>query len=169
VLIVDAAGEPVPLGTPGELLIKGPQVFAGYWKRDDETRRSFTRDGWFRTGDIVTMDSQGLMTIVDRKKDMILVSGFNVYPNEIEGVVALHPDVLECACIGVADERSGEVPHLFVVRRSPGLLEDQIEAHCRKLLAAYKVPRHITFLEALPKSAVGKILRKELRAPATVA
>jgi len=163
VLIVDDAGEPVPLGTPGELLIKGPQVFAGYWNREEETRRSFTQDGWFRTGDIVTMDSQGLMYVVDRKKDMILVSGFNVYPNEIEGVVALHPDVLECACVGVPDERSAEAPHLFVVRRAPGLQAEELEAHCRKLLAAYKVPRHITFLDALPKSAVGKILRKELR------
>jgi long-chain acyl-CoA synthetase len=167
VMIVDDAGEPVPLGTPGELLIKGPQVFAGYWNREDETRRSFTPDGWFKTGDIVTMDAQGLMYIVDRKKDMILVSGFNVYPNEIEGVVAMHPGVLECACIGVPDERSAEVPHLFVVRRAPGLQAEELEGHCRKLLAAYKVPRHITFLEALPKSAVGKILRKELRAPAT--
>jgi len=167
VMIVDDAGEPVPLGTPGELLIKGPQVFAGYWNREDETRRSFTPDGWFKTGDIVTMDAQGLMYIVDRKKDMILVSGFNVYPNEIEGVVAMHPGVLECACIGVPDERSAEVPHLFVVRRTPGLQAEELEGHCRKLLAAYKVPRHITFMEALPKSAVGKILRKELRAPAT--
>ena len=167
VLIVDDAGEPVPLGTPGELLIKGPQVFAGYWNREDETRRSFTQDGWFKTGDVVTMDPQGLMYIVDRKKDMILVSGFNVYPNEIEGVVALHPDVLECACVGAPDERSGEAPHLFVVRRSPGLQEDHVEAHCRKLLAPYKVPRRITFLESLPKSTVGKILRKELRTPAT--
>lgn len=166
VLIVDDAGDPVPQGTPGELLIKGPQVFAGYWKREDETRKAFTSDGWFRTGDVVTMDSKGLMTIVDRKKDMILVSGFNVYPNEIEGVVALHPDVLECACVGVPDERSGEVPHLFVVRRSPELEKGHVESHCRKLLAPYKVPRHITFLEALPKSTVGKILRKELRAPA---
>jgi long-chain acyl-CoA synthetase len=164
VLIVDSLDQPVPLGTPGELLIKGPQVFAGYWKRDDETRKVFTADGWFRTGDIVTMDAQGSMQIVDRKKDMILVSGFNVYPNEIEGVVATHPDVLECACVGVPDERSGEVPHLFVVRRTAGLQEEQVEQHCRKLLAAYKVPRHITFLEALPKSTVGKILRKELRA-----
>ena len=163
VLIVDDAGEPVPLGTPGELLIKGPQVFAGYWNREEETRRSFTPDGWFRTGDIVTMDAQGLMYVVDRKKDMILVSGFNVYPNEIEGVVAMHPDVLECACVGVPDERSAEAPHLFVVRRAPGLQAEELEAHCRKLLAAYKVPRHITFLESLPKSAVGKILRKELR------
>ena len=163
VLIVDDAGEPVPLGTPGELLIKGPQVFAGYWNREEETRRSFTQDGWFRTGDIVTMDAQGLMYVVDRKKDMILVSGFNVYPNEIEGVVAMHPDVLECACVGVPDERSAEAPHLFVVRRAPSLQAEELEAHCRKLLAAYKVPRHITFLESLPKSAVGKILRKELR------
>ncbi|HET6829259.1 MAG TPA: AMP-binding protein [Ramlibacter sp.] len=163
VLIVDDAGQPVPLGTPGELLIKGPQVFAGYWNREEETRKAFTADGWFKTGDVVTMDAQGLMYIVDRKKDMILVSGFNVYPNEIEGVVAMHPDVLECACIGVPDERSAEAPHVFVVRRSPGLLAEQLEAHCRKLLAPYKVPRHITFVEALPKSAVGKILRKELR------
>ena len=163
VLIVDDAGEPVPLGTPGELLIKGPQLFTGYWNREDETRKSFTQDGWFRTGDVVTMDAQGLMYIVDRKKDMILVSGFNVYPNEIEGVVAMHPDVLECACVGVPDERTAETPHLFVVARTPGLQADELEAHCRRLLAAYKVPRHITFLEALPKSAVGKILRKELR------
>jgi long-chain acyl-CoA synthetase len=150
VLIVDDAGEPVPLGTPGELLIKGPQVFAGYWNREDETRKAFTSDGWFKTGDIVTMDAQGLISIVDRKKDMILVSGFNVYPNEIEGVVAMHPDVLECACIGVRDERSGEVPHLFVVRRLPELRPEELKAHCREFLAAYKVPRHITFLEALP-------------------
>ncbi|CAN7484574.1 AMP-binding protein [Variovorax sp. LjRoot290] len=163
VLIVNDAGEPVPLGTPGELLIKGPQLFAGYWNREDETRMSFTHDGWFRTGDVVTMDAQGLMYIVDRKKDMILVSGFNVYPNEIEGVVAMHPDVLECACVGVPDERTAEAPHLFVVGRAPGLQAEQLQAHCRRLLAAYKVPRHITFLEALPKSAVGKILRKELR------
>jgi long-chain acyl-CoA synthetase len=163
VLIVDDAGQPVPLGKPGELLIKGPQVFAGYWNREEETRKAFTADGWFKTGDVVTMDAQGLMYIVDRKKDMILVSGFNVYPNEIEGVVAMHPDVLECACIGVPDERSAEAPHVFVVRRSPGLVAEQLEAHCRKLLAPYKVPRHITFVEALPKSAVGKILRKELR------
>ena len=166
VLIVDDAGDPVVQGTPGELLIKGPQVFAGYWKREEETRKAITSDGWFRTGDVVTMDAQGLMTIVDRKKDMILVSGFNVYPNEIEGVVALHPDVLECACVGVPDERSGEVPHLFAVRRSPELQAEELLAHCRRLLTAYKVPRHITFLEALPKSTVGKILRKELRAPA---
>src|SRR3989442_29821 len=126
VLIVDDAGQPVPLGTPGELLIKGPQVFAGYWNREEETRKAFTADGWFKTGDVVTMDAQGLMYIVDRKKDMILVSGFNVYPNEIEGVVAMHPDVLECACIGVPDERSAEAPHLFVVRRSPGLLAEQL-------------------------------------------
>jgi len=163
VQIVDDTGQPVALGAPGELLIKGPQLFAGYWNREDETRKSFTQDGWFRTGDVVTMDAQGLMYIVDRKKDMILVSGFNVYPNEIEGVVAMHPGVLECACVGVPDERSAEAPHLFVVARAPGLQAEELQAHCRRLLAAYKVPRHITFLEALPKSAVGKILRKELR------
>jgi long-chain acyl-CoA synthetase len=112
---------------------------------------------------VVTMDAQGSMYIVDRKKDMILVSGFNVYPNEIEGVVAMHPKVLECACVGVPDERTAEAPHLFVVGRGPELLAEELQAHCRSLLAAYKVPRHITFLEALPKSAVGKILRKELR------
>jgi long-chain acyl-CoA synthetase len=167
VLVVDDGDKPVPLGTPGELLIKGPQVFAGYWKRESETRKVFTEDGWFRTGDVVTMDAKGLMRIVDRKKDMILVSGFNVYPNEIEAMVAMHPGVLECACIGVPDERSGEVPHLFLVRRTPELSEQQIEAHCRNLLAAYKVPRHITFVEALPKSTIGKILRKELRASAS--
>ncbi len=169
VLIVDDAGDPVPLGAPGELLIMGPQVFAGYWKRDDETRRVFTADGWFRTGDVVTMDAGGLMRIVDRKKDMILVSGFNVYPNEIEGVVALHPGVLECACIGVPDERCGEVPHLFVVRRADAVDVQDIVAHCRKNLTGYKVPRHVTFLEALPKSTVGKILRKELRVPLAAA
>lgn len=131
-----------------------PRGFAGYWNREDETCKAFTDDGWVqdrRRGHNVC----GGMYIVDRKKDMILVSGFNVYPNEIEGVVAMHPDVLECACIGVPDERSAEAPPVFVVRRAPSLTADQIEAHCRKLLAPYKVPRHITFVDALPKSAIG--------------
>ena len=163
--IVDDDGQPVPDGTPGELLLKGPQLFAGYWKRDEESRKSFTEDGFFRTGDVVVSDATGAMTIVDRKKDMILVSGFNVYPNEIEAVVAMHDGVLECACIGCPDERSGEAPHLFVVRRTDALTEAQVEAHCRTNLAGYKVPRRITFLEALPKSTVGKILRRELRQP----
>ena len=161
--IVDDEGEPVPLNIAGELLIKGPQLFAGYWNNDEETRRAFTHDGWFKTGDIVTMDEDGFMRVVDRKKDMILVSGFNVYPNEIEEVVASHPDVVECACIGVPDPRSGEAPHLFVVLRATGVTPEQIKEHCRSKLTAYKVPRHITIVEGLPKSAVGKILRRDLR------
>ena len=163
VCIVDDDGKPVPLHSPGELLIKGPQLFAGYWKSPEETSKAFTSDGWFKTGDVVIMDGDGFMRIVDRKKDMILVSGFNVYPNEIENVVASHPEVGECACIGVPDSRSGEVPHLFVVPRTTSVTAEQIKAHCRERLTAYKVPRHITFTDALPKSAVGKILRKDLR------
>ncbi|MBT2334998.1 AMP-binding protein [Variovorax paradoxus] len=161
--VVDAEDRDVPLGEPGELLLKGPQLFAGYWHREEETRRAFTADGWFRTGDIVTMDETGLLRMVDRKKDMILVSGFNVYPNEIEAVVAKMDQVGECACIGVPDDRRGEVPHLFVVARDPQLTPDQIEAHCRVNLAAYKIPRHITLMKELPKSPVGKILRRSLR------
>ncbi|SCU76584.1 Long-chain-fatty-acid--CoA ligase [Cupriavidus necator] len=171
VLVADDDGNPVPSGMPGELLIKGPQLFAGYWGREEETRKAFNADGWFRTGDIVTMDEHGAMTIVDRKKDMILVSGFNVYPNEIEAVVAQMEEILECACVGVPDERSGEAPHLFIVARDPqhppDTLRTAIQAHCRSNLAAYKVPRHITFLTALPKSAVGKVLRRELSLPGT--
>ncbi|WP_432262664.1 AMP-binding protein [Cupriavidus sp. TMH.W2] len=167
VLVADDDGNPLPAGTPGELLIKGPQLFAGYWGKEEETRKAFNADGWFRTGDIVTMDEHGLMAIVDRKKDMILVSGFNVYPNEIEAVVAQLEDIHECACIGVPDERSGEAPHLFVVPRGmanddPEALKERIHAHCRTHLARYKLPRHITLVPALPKSAVGKVLRREL-------
>jgi len=161
--IVDDDGRPVPDGTAGELLLKGPQLFAGYWKREDESRKALTEDGFLRTGDVVVADASGAMKIVDRKKDMILVSGFNVYPNEIEAVVALHDGVLECACIGQPDARSGEAPHLFVVRRDDALSAEEIEAHCRANLAGYKVPRQISFLPALPKSTVGKILRRELR------
>lgn len=161
--IVDDEGQEMPgLGT-GELQVKGPQVFAGYWQNDEETRKAFTEDGWFKTGDIVSEAEDGFMHLVDRKKDMILVSGFNVYPKEIEDVVASHPDILECACIGVPDERSGEVPYLFAVARTTGVTAEQIKAHCRLGLTAYKVPRHITFVEALPKSLAGKILRKDLR------
>jgi long-chain acyl-CoA synthetase len=163
VRVVDDDGRLVPDGTPGELLIKGPQLFSGYWHREDETRRAMTEDGFFRTGDVVVADAIGNMRIVDRKKDMILVSGFNVYPNEIEGVVALLEGVLECACIGEPDEKSGEVPHLFVVAKHSGLRKQDVELHCRANLAAYKVPRHVSFIDALPKSTVGKILRRELR------
>ena len=128
-----------------------------------------TEDGFFRTGDIVVADETGSMVIVDRKKDMILVSGFNVYPNEIEGVAAQHPDVVECACIGQPDARSGESPHLFVVPRRSDLTAAELDAHCRANLAAYKVPRQYTFVQSLPKSTVGKILRRELRSPTSSA
>lgn len=163
--IVDNQGQAVSALASGELQIKGPQLFSGYWQNAQETSAAFTDDGWFKTGDIVTMAEDGFMHLVDRKKDMILVSGFNVYPKEIEDVVASHPDILECACIGVPDERSGEVPHLFAVARTSGVTvtADQIKAHCRSGLTAYKVPRYITFVEALPKSLAGKILRKDLR------
>ena len=163
ITIRDDDGRILPLGQTGEICIAGPQVMKGYWKRPDETAKVMTADGAFRTGDIGLMTPEGYVKIVDRKKDMILVSGFNVYPNEIEAVVAMMPQVLECACIGVPDERSGEVPHLFAVARQAGLAAAEIEAHCRRNLAAYKVPRHITLVGALPKSAVGKILRRELR------
>lgn len=163
VRLVDEQGQDVPLGQPGELLVKGPQVFAGYWQRPDETVKVLSPDGWLSTGDIAVMDERGYLSLVDRKKDMILVSGFNVYPNEIEAVVALHDGVLECACIGVPDARSGEAPHLYLVPKHTGLTAAEVEAHCRRNLTAYKVPRHITFVAALPKSTVGKILRKELR------
>lgn len=163
VLIIDAAGDAAPLGVAGELCVKGPQVFAGYWKRPEESSKVFTKDGWFRTGDVATMDETGKIRIVDRLKDMILVSAFNVYPNEIEAVVAMLPAVLECACVGLPDERSGEAPHLFIVRRADGLSAEEVTAHCRANLTAYKVPRSVTFVEALPKSPVGKILRRKLR------
>ncbi len=163
VRLVDDQGQDVPLGQPGELLVKGPQVFAGYWQRPEETAKVLGADGWLSTGDIAVMDERGFLSLVDRKKDMILVSGFNVYPNEIEAVVALHDGVLECACIGVPDARSGEAPHLYLVPRDASLTAAEVEAHCRRNLTAYKVPRHITFVAALPKSTVGKILRKELR------
>jgi len=159
----DDEGREVPVGTPGELCVKGPQVMRGYWNKPEENRVAFTADGWLRTGDIATVDAEGWFRIVDRKKDMILVSGFNVYPNEIENIVALHPGVLECACIGVPDARSGEAVKVFVVRRDPALTEAALRAHCQAHLTAYKVPKAIEFRDALPKSNVGKILRKELR------
>ena len=167
IAIRDDEGIDVPFGTPGEICIRGPQVMAGYWKRPDETAKVMTDDGFFRSGDIGIMDEQGYVRIVDRKKDMILVSGFNVYPNEIEQVVNLHPGVLECAAIGVPDERSGEAVKLFVIRRDPALAEEDIAAYCRENFTAYKRPRTIEFRDELPKSNVGKILRRELRSPAS--
>jgi long-chain acyl-CoA synthetase len=161
--IRDDEGNEVPLGQPGEICAKGPQVMAGYWKRPEETARVMTADGYFRTGDIGVMDANGYTRIVDRKKDMILVSGFNVYPNEIEEVIASHPGVLECAVIGVQDERSGEAVKAFIVRKDPSLTADEVIKFCSTQLTAYKVPKLIEFRTALPKTNVGKILRRELR------
>ena len=150
-------------GETGELCIQGPQVMRGYWNNPEETRATFTDDGWLRTGDIASMDDKGFFYIVGRKKDMILVSGFNVYPNEIEEVINAHPAVAECAAIGVADEHTGEAVEVFVVKKDPTLTESELLAWCRANLTPYKRPRHIEFLEVLPKSAVGKILRRQLR------
>jgi long-chain acyl-CoA synthetase len=153
----------VPLGQPGEICIRGPQVMKGYWQRPDETAKVLGQDGFLHTGDIGIMDERGFIRIVDRKKDMILVSGFNVYPNEIEQVVATHPGVLECAVIGVADEHSGEVPKVYVVRKDPQLTEQDVLEHCRKELTGYKRPKYVEFRSELPKTNVGKILRRALR------
>ena len=159
----DDDGKPVPLGQPGEICIRGPQVMAGYWQRPDETAKVMDKDGWFASGDIGVMDEKGFVRIVDRKKDMILVSGFNVYPNEIEGVVAMHPGVLECAAVGVPDKKSGEAVRLYVVRKDDALTADDVIKHCREHLTGYKCPREVEFRKDLPKSNVGKILRRELR------
>ena len=161
--IRDDDGKEVPLGQPGEICAKGPQVMAGYWNRPDETAKVMTADGFFRTGDIGVMDERGYTKIVDRKKDMILVSGFNVYPNEIEDVIAMHPGVLECAVIGVPDSKSGEAVKAFVVRKDPNLTAEDVIKHCTTQLTGYKVPKQVEFRTALPKTNVGKILRRELR------
>ncbi len=161
--IIDSDENEVPHGSAGEIAIRGPQVMAGYWNNPIETAQAMTADGFFKTGDIGIMDERGFTKIVDRKKDMILVSGFNVYPSEIEGVVAAHPGVLECACIGVPDEHTGEAVKLFVVRRDPALTEAELMAYCREQFTGYKKPKSIEFRTELPKSNVGKILRRELR------
>nr|WP_269931123.1 long-chain fatty acid--CoA ligase [Aminobacter sp. HY435] len=163
IAIRDEDGNDLPLGEVGEICIRGPQVMAGYWNRDDETAKVMTPDGYFKSGDMGFMDEAGFTKIVDRKKDMILVSGFNVYPNELEDVVAQHPGVLEVAAIGVPDEHSGEVPKLFVVRKDPELTVETLIAYCRENLTGYKRPRYIEFRTELPKTNVGKILRRELR------
>ncbi len=159
----DDDGNEVALGQRGEICIRGPQVMAGYWKRPDETAKMIDHDGWLATGDIGVVDERGFVRIVDRKKDMILVSGFNVYPNEIEAVVAMHPAVLECAAVGVPDAKSGEAVKLFVVKKDPTLTGEALLAHCREQLTGYKCPRDVEFRTELPKSNVGKILRRELR------
>ncbi|RJS94383.1 AMP-binding protein [Salinisphaera sp. Q1T1-3] len=163
VAIRDEQGNDVPLGEPGELCVAGPQVMAGYWNKPEENDKTFFPDGFLRTGDVARFDDAGFLYIVDRKKDMILVSGFNVYPNEIEDVIATHPKVLEAACIGIDDERSGEAVKVFVVKADDTLDEDELIAFCRKELTGYKVPKHVVFIDELPKSNVGKILRKDLR------
>jgi long-chain acyl-CoA synthetase len=161
--ILDDDGREVPLGEAGEIAIKGPQVMEGYWQRPDETAKVMTPDGYFKSGDIGVMDERGYVKIVDRKKDMIVVSGFKVFPNEIEDVVASHPGVLECAAVGVPDDKSGEAVMLFVVRRDKGLTKEALAAYCAKELTGYKRPRYIEFRDDLPKTNVGKILRRELR------
>jgi len=159
----DDEGREVPQGEAGELCCKGPQVMAGYWRRPDATAEAMTADGYFKTGDIAVMDEEGYFRIVDRKKDMILVSGFNVFPNEIEEEAAAMPGVIESACVGVPDEASGEAVKLFVVKKDESITAEQVRQFLRPRLAAYKVPRYVEFLDELPKSAVGKILRRELR------
>ncbi|MCE5233339.1 MAG: long-chain-fatty-acid--CoA ligase [Mizugakiibacter sp.] len=163
--IQDENGHSLPIGGVGELCVKGPQVMKGYWNRPDETAKVLTADGWLHTGDIARMDERGFVYIVDRKKDMILVSGFNVYPNEVEDVVAQHPGVLEVAAVGVPDEHSGEAVKIFVVKKDPNLTEEDLRKHCHDALTGYKRPKYIEFRDSLPKSNVGKILRRELRAP----
>jgi len=160
---IDAAGNELACGEAGELVVRGPHVMKGYWQAPDATAEVLNDEGWFRTGDIAIIQTDGFIKIVDRLKDMVLVSGFNVYPNEVEAVVYGHPDVLECAVVGIDDQKTGEAVKLFVVSTNSDLNEDNLKAFCRERLAAYKVPKYYEFKEALPKSNVGKILRKELR------
>jgi long-chain acyl-CoA synthetase len=163
IAIRDDDGNDVPLGQRGEICIRGPQVMAGYWNRPEDTAQAIGPDGFFKTGDIGVMDAEGFTRIVDRKKDMILVSGFNVYPTEIEQVVNLHPGVMECAAIGVPDQHSGEAVKLFVIKKDSALAEEDLSAYCHKQLTGYKRPKYIEFRDELPKTNVGKILRRELR------
>jgi long-chain acyl-CoA synthetase len=163
VKLCDEEGNEPPPGETGELCICGPQVMRGYWQRPQETAQVLSADGWLRTGDMATIDERGYVRIVDRKKDMILVSGFNVYPNEIEDVLALHPKVREAAAIGVPDEKSGEAVKVFVVKKDPSLSEAEVIQHCKQHLTGYKVPRKVEFRDELPKTNIGKILRRALR------
>ena len=163
IAIKDDAGQDLAIGQIGEICVRGPQVTAGYWNRPDESAKVLIPGGWLRTGDIGRMDERGYVYIEDRKKDMILVSGFNVYPNEVEAVAATHPGILEAAAVAQPDEHSGEVVALFVVRKDPSLTERAVIDFCRQSLAGYKVPKHVYFRSELPKTNVGKILRKALR------
>ncbi len=159
----DDAGHSMPIGEPGEICIKGPQVMTGYYLQTEENQKAFTADGFLRTGDIGIMDAQGYTRIIDRKKDMIIVSGFNVFPNELENVISLCPGVVECAAIGIADDKQGEAIKVFVVKNDPTLTEDQVASYCKDHLTGYKRPKYIEFRDDLPKTNVGKILRRELR------
>ena len=161
--LLDDDGHEVAPGQPGEIAIRGPQVMAGYWQRPDETAKVMTADGFFRTGDIGTVDERGYFKIVDRKKDMILVSGFNVYPNEIEDVLSQLPGVLECAAVGIADAKAGEAVKVVIVKKDASLTEAEVRAFCEVNLTGYKRPKLVEFRNDLPKSTVGKILRRELR------
>ena len=163
IAVKDDQGQDLPLGQTGEICVRGPHVMRGYWNRADETAKVMLPGGWLRTGDVGYMDERGYVFLQDRKKDLILVSGFNVYPNEVEAVVASHPGILECAAIAEPDEHSGEVVALYVVAKDPNITEQEVIEYCRKSLAGYKVPKHVYFRKELPKSNVGKILRKELR------
>lgn len=163
VSIRDDAGRQLRPGEIGEICVRGPQVMKGYWKHPEATAEILSADGWLRTGDMGSMDERGYVRITDRKKDMILVSGFNVYPNEVEDIAAMHPGILECAAIGVPDEKSGETVKLVVVRKDPALTVEEIITHCRRQLTGYKVPKHVEFRSELPKTPIGKVLRRELR------
>ena len=162
-IIRDDSGQEQPLGRVGEICIRGPQVMTGYWKQQGETANVLDADGFLHTGDLGYIDEKGYVFLVDRKKDMILVSGFNVYPNEVEDAVALHPGVQEVAAIGVPDERAGEAVKIFVVPKSPDLTADELIKHCRQQLTAYKVPRYVEFRSELPHTNVGKVLRRALK------
>jgi long-chain acyl-CoA synthetase len=161
-LLDDEGNESAP-GEPGEIAIKGPQVMAGYWQRPDDTAKVMTPDGYFKSGDMGVMDERGYFKIVDRKKDMILVSGFNVYPNEVEDLVSQMDGVMECACVGVPDDKSGEAVKLVIVKKDANLTEAQVRAYCKDNMTGYKQPKVLEFRTELPKTPVGKILRRELR------
>jgi long-chain acyl-CoA synthetase len=161
--VINDDGVELPLGERGELCIKGPQIMKGYWNKPEATAEVLDSEGWFKSGDIAVIDPDGFVRIVDRKKDMIIVSGFNVYPNEIEDVVMAHPKVASCAVIGVPDERSGEAVKLFVVAREAGVSLEELKAYCKENFTGYKIPKHIVLRDSLPMTPVGKILRRELR------
>jgi len=163
VTIRDDEGNALPIGEAGEICVRGPQVMQGYWHRHEETKLVLTDDGWLHTGDIGVLDAQGFLKILDRKKDMVNVSGFKVFPNEVEDVIAHHPGVLEAAVIGVPDQHTGQAVKLFVVRRDPALDAAALVEYSRERLAPYKIPKTIVFVDSLPKSNIGKIIRKELR------